>query len=132
MAQTFTSMSSLKEAIKKEMKNAMDECTKKSFADAQINTTGFYKGGEPKVYKRTGQFGRSPRVQYPYEYGDNIHSSVYLDDDYEYKTGTYSTHKVFEEAEKGTSGIVGIPGTWERTLEDIEENIKQSFGKRFK
>lgn len=131
MGGVFKNMASLVKAIQDEMREAMEETTDNSIADAQINTKIFYSGGSPDSYKRTGQYGNSPNSHGIKESGNILYSDVYLDDNYEYHTGTYSARKVFEEAEIGGSGIVGTPGTWARTEEDIQKNINDSFGKRF-
>lgn len=132
MSRTFNNWSSLKKAIQNEVRSALIEATEKTYEDAKINAEGFYTGGTPNIYQRTGQFGDSPKMKYESLSGDSMSSIVYLNDEYDYDTGTYSAHEVFEQAEIGGSGIVGLAGTWERTLEDAEENIKVAFGKQFK
>ena len=42
--------------------------------------------------------------------GDSVSATVYLDQGYNYNTGTYSTPHVFSEAESGGSGIVLTSG----------------------
>ena len=131
MGGVFKNMASLVNALQAEMREAMEETTDNSLADAQLNTKAFYAGGIPVQYERTGQYGSSPNTHGVTGSGNTLFSDVYLDDEYKYNTGTYSARKVFEEAEIGGSGIVGTPGTWERTEEDIQRNIDDCFEKRF-
>lgn len=131
MSKSFNNWNDLKRTLQKEVKDALYEVTEKSYQDARNNTKGFYSGGTPGIYERTGKFGDSPAAKFPVGTGDEVSSEIYLDDNYEYDTGTYSARTVFEQAEVGGSGIKGLSGTWERTLEDIEDNIQKIFGKRF-
>lgn len=131
MGGVFKNMNALKKALKAKMYEALEETTENSLADAQMNTKAFYAGSTPKFYKRTYKYGNSPTIDGIEDMGDVLFSSVYLDNGYKYNTGTYSAKKVFEEAEIRGSGIIGVPGTWAETKKDVQQNIQESFGKRF-
>lgn len=58
---------------------------------------------------------------------------IYMDTSVPYTTGTYTTQKVYEEAEKHGSGILGVPHFWENTMTEIHDTvIPNAFGKYFK
>lgn len=99
-------MQSLFNKIRREIQSAMNEAESKSFLTAmdEINTS--YSSGEPKVYERTGQMKNSVRTTGVMSSGNEVVAKIYLDQQYNYNTGTYSTPKVFSEAESGGSGIV--------------------------
>lgn len=131
MGMVFKNMDALKKALKAKMYEALEETTENSLADAQMNTKAFYAGSTPKSYERTYKYGNSPTIDGIEDMGDTLFSAVYLDNGYTYNTGTYSAKQVFEEAEVGGSGILGTPGTWAETEKDVQQNIQESFGKRF-
>lgn len=125
-------MQSLFNKIRREIQSAMNEAESKSFLTAmdEINTS--YSSGEPKVYERTGQMKNSVRTTGVMSSGNEVVAKIYLDQQYNYNTGTYSTPKVFSEAESGGSGIILTPGFWERTETKIPMYLSQSLSKRFK
>lgn len=93
----------------------------------------FYATEEPKKYKRTGHLGDSGMIGNYVQTSNGAIGAFYIDDSDFYTTGTYSTPKVFQEAETHGSGIIGNPHFWWDTMMDIEyEIIPNSFGKYFK
>ena len=48
-----------------------------------------------------------------------------------YRTGTFSAQEVWEAVETGSAGVLGLPGRWAETEADIEEIVKEEFGKMF-
>ena len=136
MAQTFKSWEALEKAIQQEMKAAMEETEAKSYLDALHNATDYYSEGEGDLvmYKRTHQFENSPRTTDVMGHGNQLNFKIYLDQNYNYPNGKWSTPTIFNAIEEGFGGKYapkGKHGRWQRTLDDIEDNINESFGKRF-
>ena len=119
-------MSALKAALQKEMYAATQEATEKSFQDLQTNVQLFYDSTEGR-YQRTGQLGNSPATSGVSGGGSSISTEIYLDDSYSYTTGTWSTNQVLNAAEYGTANLVGSPGFWAKTVEEMSDIIENAF-----
>lgn len=48
-----------------------------------------------------------------------------------YTTGTFSAREVWEAAENHTSGVLGKPGRWAQTEQDVEQLANEIFAKHF-
>lgn len=134
MSKTFTSFAALRKELQKEMKSAMSEAESKSYLDALHNASDYYSEGEPVMYERTHQFGNSPRTTDVMGGGDNLSFEIYLDQEYNYDEGNWSTPTIFRAIEDGFGGKYspkGKHGRWKQTEEDIQKNIDNAFGKRF-
>lgn len=141
MAKSFTSWSALEKALQQEMREAMEESESKSYLDALKNASDYYtEGGDDLVmYERTGQFGNSPRTTEVQGNGNNLNYEIYLDMNFEYPTlagsaRDWSTPTIFSAIEEGFGGKYapkGKHGRWKQTEEDIQDNIENSFRKRF-
>ena len=137
MARTFKSWEALEKAIQQEMKNAMEETVDKSFRDLHKNVDHFYdKPGNPTSvanpptgYDRTGQLAESPEQKVSGG-GNTVNGELKLDTTYRYVPSGRDTNTIYGYAEDG--GLLGYGGFWQQTLDDIEENIDESFGKRFR
>lgn len=125
-------MAGLWRQIQNEMRDAVSEAESKTFLTANQELTASYACGEPTKYKRTYQMKNSARTTGVVGGGDSVSATVYLDQGYNYNTGTYSTPHVFSEAESGGSGIVLTPGFWQRTEQKAQLYAIQAFAKRFK
>lgn len=123
---TYTSASAIKAAIRQKANQAMQEVSKKGLETAQKNNVGFYTGS-PKVYRRTGQLGNSPATSGVSGGGSSISTEIYLDDSYSYTTGTWSADQVLNAAEYGTANLVGSPGFWAKTVEEMSDIIENAF-----
>jgi hypothetical protein len=123
---------SLFNQIKQEMISAVSEAESKTYLDALRNVSNSYNTEQPELYERTYQLKNSPRNTGLSESGNTIIAKVYLDQMYNYDTGTYSTPKVFSEAENGGSGIKLTPGFWKMTEKNAEDNLRSAMSKRFK
>lgn len=124
-------MKFLFDKIRREMESAVSEAESEAFLTALNEVNSSYSGREPKVYKRTGQLKNSPRTTGVTVSGNTVIAKIYLDQQYNYNTGTYSTPKVFSEAEAGGSGIVLTPGFWKRTESKVPIYLSKAFSKRF-
>lgn len=134
-------MNQLKNMLKKEMRKGMMVTADKALADMYEETAGFYTGGEPKMYKRTGTLGDSPNVTAITEIdtGDSVQMSMkaYLDTSGNYTSGSKpSLVDVFTVANSGvgTSKLrptVGRQGFWDRAEEKVEQDFKNTMKKIF-
>ena len=126
MSKSFTSWGALKAALQQELTAAMTETIDKSFQDAQKNVNEFYASSGGR-YQRTGQLGNSPEAETG---GDSVTGIVRLNTGVYYNPAGRDTQTIFGYAENG--GLLGNGGFWSRTEEDIQKDIQESFGKRFK
>lgn len=140
------SMSALRAALQREMLAAMEETVDKSFQDIHTNVDNFYNsGGGGQVvecsvtqtkkrkrngYKRTGQLAESPQIDGISGGGDTVTGQLSLDTGYVYNPSGRDTETIYGYGEN--NGLLGQGGFWEKSLEDIEENKNEAFGKRFK
>lgn len=139
MAKTFNNWNALKKAMQEEMRKAMVESESKSYLDALRNASDYYSEGDPIEYVRTGRFRNSPRTTDVQGHGDNLNYEIYLDQNFEYpihenSKRDWSTPTIFSAIEEGFGGKYapkGKHGRWQQTEEDIERDVKESFGKRF-
>lgn len=127
MSKVFTNWNSLKKAIQVEMRDAMEEVVDKSFQNLHENVDYFYSSPEGK-YKRTGQLAESLEQEI-YGGGDNITGELRLDTSYTYVPSGRDTETIYGYAED--DGLLGHGGFWRETEYEIQENINESFGKRF-
>jgi len=122
-------MSALRAALQREMLAAMEETVDKSFQDIHTNVDNFYNSAEGR-YKRTGQLAESPQIDGISGGGDTVTGQLSLDTGYVYNPSGRDTETIYGYGEN--NGLLGEGGFWEKSLEDIEENKNEAFGKRFK
>lgn len=123
-------MSALKAALQKEMYAATQEATEKSYDDLQENVVIFYSVPEGK-YHRTKQLMNSPGLKEINFDGDTATGKIEIDTNSpHYDPAGRSVQEIYGYAE--ADGLIGNGGFWQKTEEDIEKNIEDSFGKRFK
>lgn len=123
-------MESLLQAIRKEMYAATQEATEQSFQDLQDNVRLFYSVPEGK-YHRTKQLMNSPGLKEINFDGDTATGKIEIDTNSpHYDPAGRSVQEIYGYAE--ADGLIGNGGFWQKTEEDIEKNIEDSFGKRFK
>lgn len=131
MAQ-FTSWSALEKAAIRKMQGAMKATEQRSFMSASENAKDFYTQGNPKMYKRTGKYGDAPDSTGVTGNGNHLEAEIYMNPSgHGYTTGTFSAQEVWQAAETGSAGILGLPGRWNKTKQDVEKIINEEFGKRF-
>lgn len=135
-------MKELTTMLNKEVRKAMQVTQKKALEDMYAETGGFYTGGEPKMYERTGALGDTPRTTALTTSGNEVSFEAYLDTDHKYTTGKEPT---MEDVLNLTKGIpkhkssvgylrsaVGNNGFWERAEDKIERDFNETFNKFFK
>ena len=127
MGGTFTSWGALKAAIQKEMYSATEETVDMSFQDLHTNVDSFYVN--EGNYKRTGQLAESPQIDEFSCSGDSATAQLSLDTSYTYNPSGRDTDTIYNYAEN--NGLLGKGGFWEKTEEDIQHNLDESFGKSF-
>lgn len=123
---SFKSWKMLERYVQKLNKEAMQEVVDESFKDAHENVDYFYNSQEG-VYKRTGQLAESVEQEFNSN-GNTANGTISLDTSYRYNPSGRDTQTIYGYAEDG--GLLGNGGFWKKTKEDVEKNIKKSFGKR--
>ena len=129
---SFSSWGALKKAMQDKMRSALSATLEESYSNLETNLSNFYSGTEPVMYVRTGQYGASARKLPIAGSGDSLSCAVYMDGGYGYSTGEHpSGYTVFQWAEVGSHHIIGKPGTWQTTEQDIQVAIQENFSKAF-
>lgn len=136
MAKSYSDFASLQKAIQKEMHNAFEEAVDKSSNDLQKNVEHFYDapgnpkpGNPPPGYDRTGQLKASPQLDGIDIMGNDAVAQLSINTGTQYDPAGRDTETIYGYAEEG--GLRGNGGFWKQTEIDIENNINESFGKRF-
>lgn len=129
MGTTFKNWNSLKTALQKEMHSAVEAIANKSYENLKENVEHFYDAPEGE-YKRTGQLKDSPQLDTVYHSGDNSEAQISINTSTQYDPAGRDTHEIYNYAED--DGLLGYGGFWEKTMEQIENNIEEEFRKRFK
>lgn len=124
MGGTFSSLGTLKTAIQKECEEALQEAMEKSYKDAKDNVNNFYAAPEGD-YHRTGALAESPTMSV-----SGMSGKLSLNTGYVYSPAGRDTNTIYNYAESG--GLIGNGGFWAKTEADVQKNIDESFGKRFK
>lgn len=122
-------MSALKAALRKEMYAATQEATERSFQDLRQEVSHFYDSPEG-VYRRTGQLRDSPQLDGISFNGDSAVSQISINTGTQYDPAGRDTATIYSYAEDG--GLLGKGGFFEKTEEEIEKNIQETFSKHFK
>ena len=118
--------------LSKEMLKAMQEVDAKGKAKAKENAEQFYSQGSPDRYIRTGKYGDAPDSTGAQGGGGHVSTEIYMNEaGHGYTTGTFSAHQVWEAAEDGSAGVLGKPGRWAQTEQDVEQLANEIFAKHF-
>ena len=129
---SFRTIAGLTAAIQREFHEAMRDTKQKVETDLKENVAHFYKTPNPKTYDRTYTLrDESPKVS-DIDFGGNwagFHAE--MDDGISYNTGTFSGTEVLYATEYGEYGVIGNPGYWQKTEDNIQKNIDESFGSHF-
>lgn len=140
---TAKNMKELEQIMLKEMKKAMSVASEKMLADMHDETGRFYTKGQPKMYKRTGALGDTPKTTAPSESNNAVSFEAYLETSYDYSTGSKpSMTQVLNLANYGipfttNSGhsarpTLGNKGFWERSEKKMEKTLNRTMKKFFK
>lgn len=129
---TFTNWGVLEKLAQSKMNSTMQSVDRHSKMKALENADEFYTQGKPKRYKRTGKYGDAPESTGVIGSGNKLEVDIYMNpNNHGYQTGTFSAQEVWQAAETGSAGVLGLPGRWEQTKNDVEDIINEEFGKRF-
>lgn len=128
MSIKVTSWSGLETVLQKEMYAAMEETVDKSFENLQENVDYFYDSPEGG-YHRTGQLKASPQIDAIEFSGNRTVAQISINTGTQYYPAGRDTHTIYEYAEDG--GLLGNGGFWKKTMEQIDDNIREAFGRRF-
>ena len=135
-------MDDLKREIMGQVQKAVSVAQKKMLADMYDETEGFYTGGEPKMYQRTGALGDTPDVTAIDTSGDTVSFEAYLDTKHKYTSGSNpNMQQVLELANDGkpfrtkngklARPTVGKKGFWERANEKMENTFYDTMADFF-
>lgn len=122
-------MKQLEQMILKEMRKSMTVASEKMLADMYGETEGFYTGGEPKYYKRTGALGDTPRTTAVSTNGNTVEFKAYLDQTHKY-TKNRSMTDVLNYANRGIN-VAGRAGFWNRSEEKMRKTFYDTMEKFF-
>ena len=132
MSKEFSSWAALESELQKKMSKAMYETEQRSHYKALENAEKFYSQGKPVVYDRTGKYGDAPDSTGVIGNGNQLEATIFMNPSgHGYRTGTFSAQEVWEAVETGSAGVLGLPGRWAETEADIEEIVREEFGKMF-
>ena len=120
-------MGKIMDAIDAEIiKPRVEASEQEGFERTQIDIQNFYSSGSPRYYQRTGAYGNSPESSGVISKGNgNYEYHIHLNNP-EYSTGTPG-FPVLNMAQRNGAGILGTPGTWADSAEDIIEAVKGHF-----
>lgn len=137
ISKAFSSWSAIEAAMRKEMYAAAADTADKSFQDLHKNVDYFYDSpgnptsvaDPPPGYDRTGQLMASPQMDGISFNGNSVIAQISINTGTQYDPAGRDTHTIYEYAEDG--GLLGNGGFWQKTLEQIKENMNEAFSKRF-
>lgn len=133
MKHVFTDPQALLAELSKEMLVAMQEVDAKGKAKAKENAESFYSQGSPVLYDRTGKYGDASDSTGARGGGGHVSTEIYMNPSgHGYTTGTFSAQEVWEAAESGSAGVLGMPGRWTKTEQDVEQLANEIFAKHFR
>lgn len=97
------------------------------FAQTQADIQNFYSSGSPVQYIRTGTYESSPRSSGVISQGNgNYHYDIHLNVA-EYPYGKLSGLQIMNCIQNNGAGVLGTPGTWDDSVQDIIEAVKANF-----
>lgn len=125
-------MKELEKMLMNEIAQGVEAASQKSFQELEDNLARFYTKGRPIFYERTGKLGMAGRTDNVAQKGNVAEARVYIDDTYQYTTGTHDTPHIIRDAEKGSAGILGQGHFWADTEKNIQKHLDDEMKKRFK
>lgn len=141
MKKVARNMNELNAMLLHEITKAMNITSEKVLAEMYGETYMFYTKGKPKVYKRTGALGDTPRTTSPTVVGHLVSFDAYLDLRHQYTTG--KTPSMLDVLRLANSGIthssvgclkptLGKNGFWEASEKKIERTLNTTMRKFFR
>ena len=128
-------MQELERMLMKQAKKAMKVVASKVEADLYEETAGFYTGGEPSMYQRTGALGDTPKVTAIEQSGREISFNALLDTSHRYTTGKQPSMSavlaVANDHGLASSYVlrppVGSQHFWDRALDRMEDTFNSTM-----
>ena len=121
----------IKKDLRKKLRNTINEVANRSEEIMHDEIEGFYAGGTPVYYKRTGTLRSAPQITDKYCNSKEAGVTASLDQTISYSTGFFSGAQVIDAAEHGTSGIVGRGGFWARSENRIKDAVDEAVSNNF-
>lgn len=121
----------IKKDIHKKLNSTINEVSRDAYFIMHDELDGFYSGGTPQYYKRTGTLRSSPEIKNVYCTQNEAGVTVGLDQSIGYSTGTFTGSQVIDAAEFGTAGIVGRGGFWRRSEAEIQNAVDNAIKRNF-
>ena len=129
---TYTNISSLMAALQKDLRTAMTEISIQGLMKAHENANEFYEQGKPDWYVRTGTYGTAPNSDGVKGFGNVQETEIYMEEaGHGYRTGTFSAREVWEAVESGSYGVLGKPGRWAETENDVKQIVNDVMSEHF-
>ena len=121
----------IKKDLRKQLRNTINEVANRSEEIMHDEIEGFYAGGTPVYYNRTGTLGTTPQITDKYCNSNEAGVTASLNQNISYSTGYFSGAQVIDAAEHGTSGIVGRSGFWARSENRIKDAVDEAVANNF-
>ena len=149
----YTSIDDLQKAIMAEINKAMEDASKEIKETMQKEVDSFYSEGDPVMYERTGQLGKTPKVSPIKSTATESSFDAYLDTSYRYPAITYTYYDGSQTTSKrptmtdvinltnyGTTSssvgylhpALGKPGYWERSVKQMKKILNQNLKKHLR
>lgn len=135
-------MKQIESMLMQEIEKAMNEASKKALEDMKEEVAGFYAGGTPTIYERTGALGDTPKTTKPSTSGKTVSFNAYLDENHRYTTGKNPTMEDILNLTKAAPvhnssvgylrSVRGRVGFWERAKDKMERDFNETMNKFFK
>lgn len=104
----------------------VEAAEREGFEMTQVDIQNFYSSGAPRVYDRTETYASSPRSSGVSGGNGNYHYNIHLNVA-EYPYGLHNGLQVITDIQNNGSGVLGTPGTWDDSVQDIIEAVKANF-----
>lgn len=120
----YTSVAALEAGIMKALVGGMTGAASTAEGDLYEASGGYYTGGDPVKYMRTGLLANSPEVSGLEVSGKTCSFEAKFDTSTPYSTGTWDTDTVFDAANNGA--LVGSGGFREKGFEAVKNTTRSS------
>lgn len=117
----------IKADIIAKMEQKMDQTDNEAKMIQKKEIEGYYAGGTPNWYIRTGMLEYAPRTTGTLGGELTVSDRIWLNDGISYDTGSYQGAQVISATNEGHSGTVGNHGYWERMVSQIVDAFHSNF-----
>ena len=104
----------------------VEAAEREGLEQTKVDIQNFYSSGSPRVYDRTGTYMNSPASSGVSGGNGDYHYNIHLNVS-EYPNGLHDGLKIMTDIQNNGSGVLGTPGTWYDSVEDIIEAVKANF-----